>query len=304
MTIERWGTFSVIDHKNAAALVPEVLLYDRLVIPFPPDDVERKRWRDRGWEPELLDRRLEVLGGLAVKASWDLERQKTFREWMGKLHTVQEDADGMVTEVEQQLPYILTRRILAQQPPVLPAGITRVVTVAAYQSEADLKTHFLLGARPAESERATLGFLLAHRFAVPADENPEKALRKAVDLTTKDDHFRENRRKLYAWQEEIVREGVTPEIAIQEMDQMIEAYNRSVERAIKTVYYKYAFTIAGIALGLAGAAIGNPLWTASSLLSIVQFATLDRKPVIEAGENAPAAMFHDVEAKFRKFKLA
>jgi hypothetical protein len=33
MTRERWGTFSVIDHKDPAELIPEVLLYDRLVIP-------------------------------------------------------------------------------------------------------------------------------------------------------------------------------------------------------------------------------------------------------------------------------
>jgi hypothetical protein len=38
MSRERWGTFSVIDHKNAAALVPDVLLYDRLVLPVPTTD--------------------------------------------------------------------------------------------------------------------------------------------------------------------------------------------------------------------------------------------------------------------------
>lgn len=38
MARERWGAFSVIDHKNTAAYVPEVLLYDKLVIPVPPKD--------------------------------------------------------------------------------------------------------------------------------------------------------------------------------------------------------------------------------------------------------------------------
>lgn len=35
MPRERWGTFSVIDHRSIETLVPEVLLYDRLVIPTP-----------------------------------------------------------------------------------------------------------------------------------------------------------------------------------------------------------------------------------------------------------------------------
>jgi hypothetical protein len=49
MTVsERWGTFSVIDHKNAASLVPEVLLYDPLVIPVPSDDNENQRWKELG----------------------------------------------------------------------------------------------------------------------------------------------------------------------------------------------------------------------------------------------------------------
>jgi hypothetical protein len=32
-----------------------------------------------------------------------------------------------------------------------------------------------------------------------------------------------------------------------------------------------------------------------SLLALVQFATLDRRPVVDAGENAPVAIFHDVK---------
>jgi hypothetical protein len=34
----RWGAFSVRDHRNAATLICELALYDRLLIPFPPTD--------------------------------------------------------------------------------------------------------------------------------------------------------------------------------------------------------------------------------------------------------------------------
>lgn len=48
MPRELWGTFSVADHLRERAFVAEILLYDRLVIPVPPDDEERGRWEDLG----------------------------------------------------------------------------------------------------------------------------------------------------------------------------------------------------------------------------------------------------------------
>ena len=37
MSRETWATFSVKDHCSEYAFVREVMLYDRLVIPIPPD---------------------------------------------------------------------------------------------------------------------------------------------------------------------------------------------------------------------------------------------------------------------------
>jgi hypothetical protein len=34
----------------------------------------------------------------------------------------------------------------------------------------------------------------------------------------------------------------------------------------------------------------------AALLAFVQFATLDRTPVLELGESKPAAMFHDMKS--------
>jgi hypothetical protein len=54
MDWELWGTFSVSDHLRPRAFVADVLLYDRLVIPTPPDsdDEEQDRWREQKWDPE------------------------------------------------------------------------------------------------------------------------------------------------------------------------------------------------------------------------------------------------------------
>jgi len=37
---ERWGTFSVKDRNDTDNLIEDVLLFDRLVFPVPPDDAE------------------------------------------------------------------------------------------------------------------------------------------------------------------------------------------------------------------------------------------------------------------------
>jgi hypothetical protein len=54
MSKQVWGTYSVKDHCDPNAFVAEVMLYDRLVIPVPPDDKERARWRKAGWQPEVF----------------------------------------------------------------------------------------------------------------------------------------------------------------------------------------------------------------------------------------------------------
>jgi hypothetical protein len=45
LTKERWGTFSVRDHIKTAPIISDVLIYDRLVIPVPPDDVNKEIWK-------------------------------------------------------------------------------------------------------------------------------------------------------------------------------------------------------------------------------------------------------------------
>lgn len=293
MSRERWGTFSVIDHRNTVALVPEVLLYDRLVIPVPYDPPfydDRLRWELNGWDPDGLEKRLEQLGDLALRKTWSPERQQMFRSRMEELEQTKYEANDMAA-----LQYGITRFILANEQPKLPSGILPPVIVAAYQSEEDFKTDFILEAAPKEREQAHLGLLLGQRLAMPLDEtNPDKALLKAISLA-RDSDFKDKRRNLYEWQERVIRDGYKPEQAMQEIEQLIDEYNSCVKKAMREVYYKFVFTVAGIALSLVGAAALNPLVATGALLSIVQFATLDRKPVIQAGKSEPAAMFHDVK---------
>jgi hypothetical protein len=58
---EVWGAFAVNDHLRKRAFVADVLLYDRLLVPVPFTAKARAEWRDNGWAPDALDRRLDVI---------------------------------------------------------------------------------------------------------------------------------------------------------------------------------------------------------------------------------------------------
>ena len=90
-----------------------------------------------------------------------------------------------------------------------------------------------------------------------------------------------------------------------ELEELIERYNSLVSDAGRGLTYRLVFTVITVGLTLTGALLGNPILTASvalaaasSGISLVRFATLERKPVVVAGEAEAAAMFHEIEARF------
>jgi hypothetical protein len=64
MSTEYWATYSVKDHTAKKAFVADLMLYDRIVVPFPPDDKEAVRWERKGWEPKRLERLLKIIGAV------------------------------------------------------------------------------------------------------------------------------------------------------------------------------------------------------------------------------------------------
>jgi hypothetical protein len=95
---EIWGTFSVMDHLRRGAFIAEVVLYDRLVIPVPPDPElaetpedrafaqnQWQRWEDRKWEPKRQLELLEILRPVAEPIEWDRQHHeqwaKEFEEY-------------------------------------------------------------------------------------------------------------------------------------------------------------------------------------------------------------------------------
>jgi hypothetical protein len=53
-------------------------MYDRLVIPYPPDS-DRQEWMEKGWNPDRLDVCIEVLGDLAIPVLWDKNKRNIFK---------------------------------------------------------------------------------------------------------------------------------------------------------------------------------------------------------------------------------
>jgi hypothetical protein len=294
MSFERWGSLSVKDHIDLGSMVANVVLYDRLVIPVPPDNAEAERWRKEKWAPEILEERLKKLGDLAIIRPWDDYRQRLFRDAMQRVRLENAEADAIVAAAQSDLPYMATAGILASEKPAnLPKGVTHVEVVSAHNSEKDFNENFSLGLRT--DKKSTAGLLFGHQIAIPADENPVVAFERAIDLS-KDETFKTKRRDFFEWQDKMLSREVEPEAVLEEMEQLIGQYNKCVQKAGRKVFWKYAFMIGSTAAGLVAAAATGDVWTtASGLLAFASFELFDGNPVVEPGESKPAAMFHDVK---------
>jgi hypothetical protein len=295
MSHERWGALSVRDHRDLEGMVTNVLLYDRLVVPEPADAAERERWTKQLWDPELLGKTLDQLGDLAIRKPWDERRQAAYRNALESARAVSVDADNIVRETVDPVSYRMTRMVLAQEAVVdLPAGVTRVDVVAAFNSAKSAGAEFSINKTNAPAGAV----LLRHEVAVPAVAANPDALQQAIGLS-RDREFQDKRRDFYDWQTRLLEGNVDSNVIGAELRELVEGYNRAVEKAVRKVNRKFVFVIGSIAVSLAGAVISmNPLPAVGALITFVSFATLDGKPAIDPGRYRAAAMFHDARKLF------
>jgi hypothetical protein len=124
MSREVWGTFAVNDHCIPRAFVTDVMLYDRLVIPVPPDDPDeddKKLWAT--WDVKRQMELLEVLGDRARRVKWDERRRKA---WKTRFEAAKATAGETAPDA-----FRMTRMELTTG---LPPTVTAVESVSAYQS--------------------------------------------------------------------------------------------------------------------------------------------------------------------------
>jgi hypothetical protein len=83
MSRQIWGCYAVNDHLQKNAFVADVLLFERLVIPVPPEnDPEALRPWEENWEPDQQRELLDILGGIACQVPWSSALRGQFqKEW-------------------------------------------------------------------------------------------------------------------------------------------------------------------------------------------------------------------------------
>jgi hypothetical protein len=274
--------------------IADVLLYDRLVIPYPPQ-ADRAEWVRQGWNPARLDACLEALQDLKLLVPWDKPRRALWKERYQAASSVGFDTRNLSEAAARKVdPMYVTRVLLASEIiNTLPPGVSRVWSLAAYPSasagQQDLSQAALKG------RRERLALALKQRFLVPRSANLpfHRALAQAVQLATRED-FLAKRAKLNAWQESIIEEDIPESAAIVEMDRLLADYNAIIRKAAKGVYWRFAYTVIPIGLGVLGAGLLTPFAAIGALVSLHRFVKWDKAPKIDAGDCASAALIHDV----------
>ena len=305
MSIERWGAFSVVDHKDARKLAAEVLLYDRLLFPT-PTDWDHDSWVCKGWDPDGLNKRIAELGDeIAIRAIWDLDRQKDWRAKFDELISDQHDINSA---------FEMTRRVLIDQGRnYRPKGVEAIEVFSAYQSEADFQH---LDYRAGEADPTSeLNYLIATRLSIPDEQDPEECLKRALDLAHQQ-KFRARRRNFHTWQHNILSRGQIPQDAVGELAKLVREYNEAVETTGRSYRVETAVvvgllataalvTLAGIAPA-AFSAIGVGVLkgaqvmtiggaTTSAVVQIARHLGGQRDPDADSLTDVSGAMFHQIE---------
>ncbi|MCW8929409.1 MAG: hypothetical protein OQL19_04110 [Gammaproteobacteria bacterium] len=302
---ERWGSFSVKDHISANNLASDVLMYDRLIFPVPPNEEERNRWKNNNWKPDLQSKRLEVLGKRAIKIKWDKYRQEKFTNQMDGVLAIAEDSNTIIPGSDA---YQMTRIILSQDDNIQAyRGSSKAIVAAAYQSINNLRKSYIL--KEHEKDDSALSICIRNRLVMPVfTSDEEKNFELALELSA-DNDFANKRRALYTWQEKIANENINLVDALDELEDLIQQYNENVKKAEKNVINKFFVTVVGATvlaptittlLNSPTAPLSDLFSTfgPSGLITLAAFLKFDMKPVIDHKEANAVAMFHDVEQTF------
>lgn len=309
MSRELWGTYSVRDHLRPRAFVADVMLFDRVVLPVPPQGSaeEWRRWEREGWAPERQAEMLEVLGPVATAVPWDADHRERWSERMAE-----------ASDVAQRVPdqaFKTTGEVLTAG---LPRHVTGVEAVGAvYASVEDLETNLGVSSqtRAPALPGGSLANVIGREFFFLEDEGAGdlELLREAVGLAS-DSWFRRRRRHITAWQQDFIDgEGATDRHSIEEacaeLRELLEEEKQALRESAFRRVTGYCFRLAPafLTLGLAAGGVVDPMIGASggaflAVGAVAVDARMNRNPL--PGAPPPAAFVHDVRKHFGWEKVA
>lgn len=224
---ELWGTFSVMDHLRPRAFLPEVIMYDRLVIPVPPDPEHAQtpedrdfavkqwdRWEQKGWDPERQRKLLDIIKPVAFPVEWNRERHQL---WAAAYEHSKADAAQEFSEI---LAGWKTGEVLLKEIPAMAGG---VVAVSPYDSLDDLKRDFGITEASSVVEQVEAGrglpnvisAVIGREFLVPEDPDRDEfyLLQKAIDIVKEAD-YRQARVDFHSAQQKFLRDGKTDLVSV------------------------------------------------------------------------------------------
>lgn len=248
MAREIWATYAINDHCTPRAFTAEVMLYDRLVIPVPPDnptDEDKKLWSK--YDVGRQERMLRILGERTRVVKWDGWQRE---QWKARF-----EAAKNVAQQTSSLAFQATRSQLTFG---LPPSVTAVEAVSSYRSYAQITDELKIQGsdNPGKLQPGAVTAVLGREF-LTIDEpglSDEQALQEAVNLSS-DGSYRAKRANYWRWQREFLNyETFTDEAAlkaaVEEMRDLIHDQNAAIKQAKIRLVAKYAFLLGSITLGM------------------------------------------------------
>ena len=235
MARKRWATFSVADHLDLRSLVPDVLLFDRLVFPYPEDAKQEIHWAGKGWNPEKLNYCLLALEELAYPVAWGKTQEKEFSSNMEQAANLehlllspidlQKLRDAPETaKKEWEAAKAMTREMLKWR--IEKECGANYLAMPRYGSEKTFldEQKVTIGPANRNSRREALALLVSQKMAVPWNADEKVALRLAIDLA-RDGGYRQCRNALYDWQESVLQQDQTTKEDAEALDHLISTLN-------------------------------------------------------------------------------
>lgn len=266
MAIERWGSLSVADHNDVAALVADVLLYDRLVMPMYTecdDRDEQAYWEKMGWNQEVQLSRRKQLDDLIIEIAWDKNRRKTYSDRYSAAVQLDGEANGKM----------VTRWLLTEdQNYQLPKGVNHADIFVAYNSKKSTQQGIPLNNLDMAriDEESKIGVLIAHELGVPDIDDQEAALREAISLS-KETEFRFKRADLYDFQMTCLNRGMSAKAIVAELKDRNQELNEYLKKQKIPLRKKAGFMLAQTFISAIVGAFINPVAAIGGLISIWQF---------------------------------